>query len=136
MIVADPHSEARRWLRYAFEDLQEAESGLKRDDSIPRHVCWLAQQAAEKSLKAVFVYIQTDFPETHDLDALRNILPLGWSVREKCPDLVKLTVWSGETPDTGDWSEASADDATSAVRQAKAVCSAVRADFLRWGVEP
>lgn len=136
MNAPDPHSEARRWLRHAFEDLQEAESELKGEDFIPRHVCGLAQQAAEKSLRAVFVYIQTDFPEMYDLDALRNALPLGWSVREKCPNLEKLDEWAGKTLDSADWSEPSEDDVTSAVRQAKAVCSAVRADFLRWGIEP
>jgi HEPN domain-containing protein len=45
-------SEARRWLRFAQEDLREAERLLASPDSVPRHLCWFAQQAAEKSLKA------------------------------------------------------------------------------------
>ena len=42
---------------------------------VPRHVCWLAQQAAEKAIKAVLVFLQIDFPRSHDLDALRNLAP-------------------------------------------------------------
>lgn len=45
---------------------------------VPRHVCWLAQQAAEKALKAALVLEDIAFPFTHDLDALRNRLPGSW----------------------------------------------------------
>ena len=43
--------ETRRWLKYAREDLRAAEAMLGLEEMLPRHVCWLAQQAAEKSLK-------------------------------------------------------------------------------------
>lgn len=52
--------EVRRWLRYAREDLTVAETLLNQDDLIPRHACWLAQQSAEKALKAVwFIFRST-----------------------------------------------------------------------------
>lgn len=44
-----PKDEAHRWLRFAMEDLREAEVLLDRTGYIPRHVCWLSQQAAEKA---------------------------------------------------------------------------------------
>ena len=47
-----------RWLRYAREDLLAADAMLTQPDFWPRHVCSLAQQAAEKALKAVLVYLQ------------------------------------------------------------------------------
>ena len=87
-------AEAERWLRYAREDLTAAEDMLGRDDSYPRHVCWLAQQAAEKVLKAGLIYSNIEFPYTHDLDRLRDLLPEGWHVRSQCPDLAELTVWA------------------------------------------
>jgi HEPN domain-containing protein len=80
-------SEARRWLRFAQEDLRVAERLLASPDSVPRHVCWFAQQAAEKSLKAGLVLEGIEFPFRHDLDGLRNLLPPGWSVKEAYPDL-------------------------------------------------
>lgn len=55
--------EARRWLRYAQEDLVAAEAMVGQPKMAPRHACWLAQQAAEKALKAVLVFLQIDFPD-------------------------------------------------------------------------
>jgi HEPN domain-containing protein len=69
--------EARRWLRYAVEDLRAAESSLSFDGVQPRHVCWLAQQAAEKALKAVLIFEQLDYPRRHDLDLLFVLTPAG-----------------------------------------------------------
>lgn len=51
---------------------------IEQEGMIPRHVCWLAQQATEKALKAILVFLQIDFPRRHDLDALRNLIPDGW----------------------------------------------------------
>ena len=80
-------AETRRWIRYAEEDLSTAESMVSREDSYPRHICWLAQQAAEKILKAGLINCGLEFPYTHDLDRLRDILPKDWQVRTECPDL-------------------------------------------------
>lgn len=40
--------EVSRWLRYAEEDLQEAERLVSLPHMVPRHPAWLTQQAAEK----------------------------------------------------------------------------------------
>ena len=61
-----------------------------------RHACWLAQQAAEKAIKAVLVFLQIDFPRRHDLDALRNLVPDGWQVRVEQLSLAGLTEWAVE----------------------------------------
>lgn len=39
------------------------------------HICFHAQQAAEKSLKAVYLVIGMDIPKTHDLAYLMDMLP-------------------------------------------------------------
>ena len=52
----------------------------------PRNACRLAQQAAEKSLKAAFVLEGMDFPYIHDLDKLRDSLPAGWPAKETRPN--------------------------------------------------
>ena len=57
MSEAEPNAEVQRWLRYAQEDLIGAESLIGQRTIASRHVCWLAQQAAEKALKAVLVYL-------------------------------------------------------------------------------
>ena len=79
--------EARRWLRFADEDLDAAQRLLADRSSAPRHVCWHSQQAAERALKAALVFEGIDFPFTHDLNALCNLLPASWPVRADDPDL-------------------------------------------------
>jgi len=105
--------EVRRWLQYAQEDMTAAEAMLEQPGIAPRHACWLAQQAAEKSIKAVLVFLQIDFPRRHDLDALRYLVPDGWQLKEDHPDLAELTEW--------------------AVEQAKGVCASVTEDITRHG---
>lgn len=133
MSETEQHVETRRWLRYAREDLEAAEALMAQRTFVPRHVCWLAQQAAEKALKAVLVFLEIDFPRRHDLDALRNLAPAGWQVKEEHPDLAELTEWAVEARYPGDWSDANEADARSAVEQARAVWESVYADFIRHG---
>jgi HEPN domain-containing protein len=128
-------AEARRWLRFAREDLAGAEGSLAHTTFVPRHVCWLAQQAAEKALKAALVFEAVDFPYRHDLDALRNLLPAGWAVKHEHPDLAELTEWAVEARYPGDWPEATVADAHCAASQARAVYESVFADFVRRGVD-
>ena len=85
--------EAQRWLRFAAEDLDAAQRLLADRSSAPRHVCWHSQQAAERALKAALVLEGIDSPYTHDLNALRNLLPDSWSVRADDADLADLTGW-------------------------------------------
>lgn len=56
--------EVQRWRRFALEDLQEAERQIQRTGTVLRHPAWLAQQAAEKALKAILIYLQVEFPFT------------------------------------------------------------------------
>ena len=57
----------------------------------PRHACWHAQQAAERALKTALVLEGIDFHFTHDLNALRNLLPDSWTVRVEPADMAELT---------------------------------------------
>lgn len=81
-----------RWLRYARDDLRSAEV-LLGQGGVPRNSGFLAQQSAEKSIKAIFVFLQMDFPFTHDLERLLDMLPKDWEMKEKLPDLTELSDW-------------------------------------------
>ena len=135
--MSDPElrAEALRWLVFSREDLAVAERLLGLPEAVPRHICWFAQQAAEKALKAALILEGVDFPFRHDLDALRNLLPDGWTVKKKFPDLAELTVWAVEARYLGDWPEATRDDAERAVAQARAVLESIILDFKRRGVK-
>ena len=101
--MSDPEyrEEALRWLRFAREDLAEAERLLRFPDAVPRHICWLAQQAAEKALKAALILEGVEFPYRHDLDALRNLLPDGWAVKVEHPDFGRAHGMCGGSPVSG-----------------------------------
>ena len=131
----DEHREVLRWLRYAAEDLAAAEAALGAAAFAPRHTCWLAQQAAEKAIKAALVLRQVDFPWVHDLDALRNLLPEDWRIRREQPDLAELSEWAVEArypPSSAP--DASASEAQAAVEQSRAVYECVCDDLERNGV--
>ena len=65
--MAEPH---RAWLVKADHDLLNVANNLAAEDVPWDTVCFHAQQAAEKSLKAVLVSYGTAPPRTHDLVAL------------------------------------------------------------------
>ena len=109
-------NEARRWLRFASEDIEVAQelfSGRR-----IRHACFLAQQAAEKALKAALALEGLSY--MHDLNAARNLLPDSWAVKSEQPDLAELTVWATESRYPGDWQEAT-EYAIRALADARAV---------------
>ncbi len=125
--------EALRWLRFSEEDLDVALRLITGPPPAPRHACWLSQQAAEKALKAALVLDGVDFPFTHDLDALRNLLPDIWPVRTEHDDLAELTEWAVETRYPGDWPEPTDADAICAESEARAVHKSIAAEFRRRG---
>ena len=130
-----PHvQEALRWLRFADEDLDVAERLLRDDRVAVRHVCWLSQQAAEKAIKAALTLDRVTFPFTHDLDALRNLLPAAWALRTTSADLAELTEWGVESRYPGEWPEPTDSDATRAGAEARSVLDSIKADFKQRGV--
>lgn len=124
----------RQWLRYAGEDLRTAEMLLE-ESAVPRISCFHAQQAAEKSIKAIFVFLQVDYPFTHNLDRLRDLLPEGWAIKEGFPDLASLSEWAVEPRYPGDLREATQEDAEAAVEQARNVYETALKDLEDHGYE-
>lgn len=125
----------RRWLRYAEEDLRAAEILLEQG-SILRTSCFHAQQAAEKAIKAIFVFLQVDFPFTHNLNRLRDQLPEGWPIKEDFPDLATLSDWAVEPRYPGDLKEATRQDAEAAVEQARNIYETTLEELKHRGYQP
>lgn len=111
----DERSEALRWLAYAEEDLRAAEI-LQQEGASPRQTCFLAQQAAEKALKAVLVRLGIEFPKTHDLIALHSLLPEPVEEMPSDEELAELTQWASQVRYPGDFPETSVEDARRALR--------------------
>jgi HEPN domain-containing protein len=126
--------EAGRWLRFSAEDLDVAHRLLADLQSVPRYICWHSQQAAEKALKAALVLEEIDYPFTHDLNALCNLLPDSWPLPADHSELAELTEWAVEARYPGEWPEAIESDAIRAESQARTVRDAVVAEFRRRGI--
>jgi len=80
------------WLTYAQSDLLLASAvipGVMREN-----FCFHAQQAAEKSLKAVLVARQIAFPKTHSIKLLIELLPADISKSPALLDTVALTEYA------------------------------------------
>lgn len=102
---------------------------MRDPDHYPRQVCFLAQQAAEKTLKTVLVLLEIEFPFTHDLDRLRDLIPQGWRVKSEYPDLADLTIWAVEARYPGDLPEVVEADAQNALRTAEALYQTIVDDW-------
>jgi HEPN domain-containing protein len=126
--------ETRRWLRYAREDLTAAEGYPSQSTLSARHACFLAQQAAEKAIKAVLVYLRAEVPRIHDLDALRNLVPKEWPFTDEFPNLSRLSSWAvtARYPDLAP--EATDADAKRANAEARAVLNAITRDLAQRGL--
>lgn len=62
------------WLLYAESDLELAAKGKVSKKVKYDMLCFHNQQAAEKAIKAVLVYLKIDFPKTHDIEFLLKLL--------------------------------------------------------------
>lgn len=74
-----PADEVRRqlvwqWVRKADLDYYAADQLLRTADPLKDIVAFHCQQAAEKYLKALLVYHQLEFPRTHNLRELLDLL--------------------------------------------------------------
>jgi HEPN domain-containing protein len=64
----------QQWLDKAHKDLRAAEVLLGCDFDDYENVGFHAQQAAEKFIKAFLVRHQIEFPKTHNIGALRQLV--------------------------------------------------------------
>jgi HEPN domain-containing protein len=83
--------EVAAWIAKAESDFKNIELVLPADDAPFDTVCFHAQQAAEKYLKALLTFYGIPFRKTHDLPELVLLLPSRSSVPGEVGDLTDLT---------------------------------------------
>jgi HEPN domain-containing protein len=116
----------RQWLTKAGGDLDAARILLSDDRSFLNIVGFHCQQAAEKYLKAFLTDRQVDFPKTHNLGELLDLLvkvdaPLADSLRS----LTILTPYGVETRYPGDAPDPSRAEAEAALGLAEKARGAI-----------
>ena len=134
MTALEGEADELRWLRYAREDLALAQELVAQGHRVPRHPCWLAQQAAEKAIKAALVLTDGEAPFLHDLEVLLNLLSEGWPEELALADLEGLTQWASDARYPVDQPEPSAENAVHSVAEARTVYDAIAGEFARRGV--
>jgi len=120
--------DAGTWLRYAEEDLDTAERMVLGEGFALRWACYLSQQAAEKAIKAVLVGEEIQFPYTHRLHDLRDLVPRGRLVAGVEGDLEGLSTWAAGGKYPGLPEEADEDDASRSLALARRIVEAARQD--------
>ena len=133
MQTTDRLADTARWLRYAEEDLITAETLLVQAHVPSRQACWHAQQAAEKALKAVLIFLQIDFRRTHDLNVLRDLLPDSWQLKTAPPNVGDLNRWAVAARYPDDAQEATKADASTAVETARAIWTHAATELAQHG---
>ena len=79
-----PPDDPREWIRRAKSNL--VLSGAVHKDVDFADLCFDAQQAAEKAIKAVFIHRSVTFPLSHDLERLLRSLGRKWTpCSQICP---------------------------------------------------
>ena len=74
----------KQWIMKADHDLMAIENELNSENPVTDIICFHAQQASEKYLKAFLIFHQINFPYTHDIGKLINIC------KEKHEDFLSL----------------------------------------------
>ena len=117
----DPTS-PQEWLRRARSNLSRARADRDLPDVIYEDLCFDAQQAAEKAIKALLVHRKVRFPKTHDLlDLLTLLDQSGLPIPPEIREADVLTQYAVETRYPGLAEDVTADEYTRAVELAQRV---------------
>ncbi|MBI2267296.1 MAG: HEPN domain-containing protein [Armatimonadetes bacterium] len=111
------------WLRRAWSDLELAQ--MDRSSRILlEDLCFHAQQAAEKALKAILVSRSIPFPRTHNIGTLVDLLPESIEIPLEAAGAARLSDYAVSTRYPGDLEPVTHEEHVEAVRIAEAL--------LRW----
>jgi HEPN domain-containing protein len=129
---SDPGS-GEDWLRHARSDLALASTVGPVGDILAETLCFHAQQATEKALKAVLVHKGIEFPRTHSLRLLVDMLPQAIRTDPVLESAVGLTDYAVTTRYPGETEPVDQAELEESIRLAQAVVrwaeSQVRSTF-------
>jgi HEPN domain-containing protein len=108
------------WLRHAQSDLTLAAIELPRE-VLYSELCFHAQQAVEKSLKAVLLHFGVEFRKAHDIDYLITLLPSETSTPLEASELASLTNYAVMFRYPGDYEDVTEEEYRWAVQRAQVV---------------
>ncbi len=113
------------WMKKAEQDLKSARLLIAAEEDLYDTVCFHSQQLAEKALKALFVARNIEFPKTHNLLLLSNLL-LDADVIKYNEELESLTKYAIESRYPGEYVEPRREDAQKALAVATKIYDLVK----------
>ena len=125
-----PADDPREWMRFARDNLGRSTTRSPNSEMF-ENMCWDAQQAAEKAIKARLMSLDVEFPYTHDIEKLLDCLEAAGDI---IPDDVRAATmltefasvtrypWCGE-PVTEEGHLAAVQAATAVVRWVETLLS-------------
>ena len=108
------------WLRYARSDLELARV-VRPDEVLFEGLCFHAQQAAEKALKAVLIAKGVPPPKTHNIRTLLDLLPQEVIAPQEIEDAASLTDYAVTSRYPGDFESVDEEEYEETVRLAETV---------------
>ena len=108
------------WIRHARSDLALARQKAE-GEVLPETLCFHAQQAAEKAIKAVLIQCGIPVPRTHSIERLVGLLPVSIERTHLLIEAADLTSYAGELRYPSDEGFVSEDDHAESVRIAEMV---------------
>jgi HEPN domain-containing protein len=110
------------WLRHARSNLSRCRGDRRLPDVLFEDLCFDAQQAAEKGIKAVLVSRGRRFPKTHDLgELLEQVTATGLEVPPEVLEAKRLTPYAVTGRYPGVSEDASEEDYREALEAAEKV---------------
>jgi HEPN domain-containing protein len=108
------------WLRRAWSNLDLAR--VDRNSNILfEDLCFHAQQAAEKALKAILVSKIISFPKTHNIRTLIDLIPEDLDIPQEAKTATRLSDYAVLTRYPGDVEPVTEEEYLEAIRIAEAV---------------
>lgn len=113
------------WLRRAKSNMERAKAGKISEEILYEDLCFDCQQAVEKALKALLISIDKEFPPTHAITSLLELIQeTGIGIPEAVKQAIDLTEYVVETRYPGDYEPVNKSDYQTALKTANEV--------LRW----
>ena len=125
-----PDSVSLAWLRRARSDLQLGRVALRAKGVLPEDACFHAQQCAEKALKALLLQQEIDFPRTHVIEVLLDLLKVnGVDIPTGVDEAFQLSEYAVQTRYPGEWEPVTKAEARRAIEQAALALAWVEGQF-------
>jgi HEPN domain-containing protein len=126
-IRPEQHKLVKQWIEKAEEDFRTAEYlCILKEDCPLNSVCFHSQQCVEKYIKALLVYCSIQFPKSHDVIELLNLVPENYRPDLSIYDLAIINRYAVETRYPGEWEVITHQEAEESVRIAGDIRQKIR----------